>query len=83
MTMPRLRKFRQKHVMKEFMTWGKISILATLQTCTELTPWVVSLAFVGGVSSTQLAALSLVEVWVYSFLEISWLAVTQAASVLV
>lgn len=79
----RFRTFRHKNVMKELSTWGKISILSTLQACTELTPWIVSLAFVGSVSSTQLAALSLVEVWVYSFLEISWLAVTQAASVLI
>lgn len=78
-----LSKFNRKQVCEEYSTWGRITTLSTILAITELTPWIISLAFVGRVSSLQLAALSLVEVWVYSFLEVSWVAVTQTGSVLI
>lgn len=79
----RVIKFQRKDFCEEYSTWGKITFLSTVLAVAELTPWIVSLAFVGRVSSLQFAALSLVEVWVYSFLEVAWVAVTQAGSVLI
>lgn len=73
---------RRKFI-KEYYVWGILSVLSTVQVFTELTPWIISLAFVGKISSVQLAALSLVEVWVYSFLEVGIRAVTEASSVLI
>lgn len=46
-------------------------------------PWLTSLIMVGHVSTADLAALSLVEVWVYTFLEITWTGISVTLSVLV
>lgn len=83
MTLSRVIKFQRKEFCAESSIWGRITFLSTILAVAELTPWIVSLAFVGRVSSLQLAALSLVEVWVYSFLEVAWVSVTQAGSVLI
>jgi Na+-driven multidrug efflux pump len=79
------RKFRlnQETVVEEFFTWGKISLLSTVQLITELSPWLITLAFTGQISSVQLAALSLVELWLYTFLDIAWFSVTQTGSVVI
>jgi Na+-driven multidrug efflux pump len=41
------------------------------------------LAFTGQISSVQLAALALVELCLYTFLDIAWFSVTQTGSVVI
>jgi Na+-driven multidrug efflux pump len=70
-------------ILEECWIWGKISILSAARLLTDMTPWIAALAFIGRRSSGQLAALSLVELWIYTFLEIAWLAIGQTGSVLI
>jgi Na+-driven multidrug efflux pump len=70
-------------ILEEYYCWGKLAVLSSIKIFTELTPWLISLAFVGQISSIQLAALSLVELWLYTFLEIAWYSITATSSVLI
>lgn len=62
----------QDELWEEWYNWSSLALLRFIQIVTELTPWIVSIAFVGQIGSKELAALSLVEVWVNSFLDITW-----------
>jgi Na+-driven multidrug efflux pump len=72
-----------KAILEEYWNWGKLAVTSSVKIFTELTPWLISLAFVGQISSVQLAALSLVELWLYTFLEIAWYSITSTSSVLI
>ena len=67
----------------EIKTWLQLSFWTAIRSMCELLPWLVSLVMVGHVSTEDLAALSLVEVWIYTFLEIIWTGVSVTESVLV
>jgi Na+-driven multidrug efflux pump len=70
-------------IFEEYWIWGKISVLSAARFLTDLTPWLASLAFIGSRGGGQLEALSLVVLWIYTFLDIVWLAIGQTASVLI
>lgn len=59
-------------IKREIRQWSYLSFLTGVGNFSEMTPWLVSLIMIGHVSTQQLAALGLVEVWLYSFLEVLW-----------
>lgn len=70
-------------IKREIRQWSYLSFLTGVGNFSEMTPWLVSLIMIGHVSTQQLAALGLVEVWLYSFLEVLWTGLGLTESVLV
>jgi len=68
---------------EELEEWLELGLWAGLREFADLFPWLVSLSFVGHVSTIDLAALSLVEVWIYTLMDLTWWAVSMTESVLV
>jgi len=68
---------------KETRIWVKLGFWAGLREFADLFPWLASLSFVGHVSTMDLAALSLVEVFIYTLMDLTWWAVSMTESVLV
>lgn len=68
----------------ELLSWWAVTWPAATRGLLELLPWLATLVVVGhGLGSTDLAALSLVETWGYSFMVISWYSVSATLSTLV
>jgi Na+-driven multidrug efflux pump len=76
-------QIKRAEVVEEFYEWGKISCLSILKIIAGATPWLVTLAFIGRISSTQLAAMSLVELWIFTILGIASTSVSQVTAILV
>lgn len=72
------------HLLKqEFFEWWHLSWVSGLRSFLELLPWMVSLIIMGHYGTNELAALSLVEVWIYTFMTVAWEAVAMTNSILV
>lgn len=67
----------------EWITWARLACLNGIRSACQLAPWVVSLALVGHKSASALAAVSLMEVFLNSFMEITWRSVGPSLSTLV
>ena len=67
----------------EIMLWCKIAFLSSIAWFAGLVPWLASIAFIGHTSTVNLSALSAVEVWINSFMDIVWTGVGMTQSVLV
>jgi len=70
-------------LIRELVIWCRLGFWAGLREFADLFPWLVSLSFIGHVSTEDLAALSLVEVWIYTLMDLTWWAVSMTESVLV
>jgi len=70
-------------LMRELKIWWRLGFWAALREFGDLFPWLASLSFVGHVSTMDLAALSLVEVFIYTLMDLTWWAVSMTESVLV
>ena len=73
-------KFKWK---RELKIWMKLSFFSVSRMFVELFPWFISLSLVGHKSTVALAALSVVEIWVYTWIVISWDFVSTTESVLI
>lgn len=67
----------------ELRIWWGLAYPASFRGLTEILPWLVTLAFVGRLGTSELAALSLVETWMYGFMVITWIAVSMTQNTLV
>lgn len=76
-------EYSGKNVKEEILIWCKLSFFAGLREFADLFPWLVSISFVGHISTTDLAALSIIEVLIYTLMDITWWAVSMTESVLV
>ena len=68
---------------EEFKAWSALAGPVALSRFSELLPWLVQLIIVGHVGVRELAALSLMETWLYPFMICLWTAVGTALSTLV
>ena len=64
----------------ELRIWVALAFPTAFRELSDLIPWLVSLAMVGHVSTTALAALSLTETWLYGFSVIVWGTFAMAGS---
>ena len=76
-------RFSHRAFASEFRKWSFLSLLAGLGLFAENLPWLISNIMIGHVSTEALAALGLVEIWLYSFLEVIWSGVGLTESVMV
>ena len=67
----------------ECRRWGSLSFLSGIGLFCDSAPWLISLIMIGHVSTQDLAALGIIEVWLYSFLEVIWSGLGLTESVLV
>jgi len=67
----------------ELRRWSSLSFLSGIGAFSDMAPWLISLIMIGHVSTVELAALGLIEVWLYSFLEVIWSGIGLTESVFV
>lgn len=67
----------------ECNAWANLSFYAAVRALAEMAPWMVSIVFIGHVGVAELAALSVVEVWVYSFMQVAWVGIGYTEGFLV
>lgn len=67
----------------EMKKWAWLSFLTGIGNFSDMAPWLISLIMIGHVSTQDLAALGIIEVWLYSFLEVIWNGIGLTESVLV
>jgi Na+-driven multidrug efflux pump len=68
---------------QEARLWWALAWPSSLGALAELLPWLINLSFVGHVSASSLASLSLTETWLYGFSVVIWSAFASAGSTLV
>ena len=57
--------------------------MAAIGNFSDTAPWLISLIMIGHVSTLELAALGIIEVWLYAFLEVLWSGIGITESILV
>lgn len=72
-----------EELLQECRIWLKLAFFNGMRSLSELLPWIISLVFVGKVSVDELAALSLAETWLYSFMLVNWIGSEMTQSTLV
>lgn len=68
---------------RELQIWLKLSFYNSSRMFFDLLPWMISLSLIGHKSTESLEALSIVEMWVYTWIVISWEFIGSTLSVLV
>lgn len=76
-------QFLSFELVQECKVWLKLSVFNGIRSFSELLPWIISLIFVGKVGDDDLAAISLAETWLYSFMLVNWIGSEMAQSTLV
>lgn len=68
---------------KEVKTWVSLASFSGIRSFCELLPWLISLIMIGRVGTEELAAASLAETWLYSFMIINWIGTEMTLGTLV
>lgn len=67
----------------ELKIWLKLGIPSALRSVAELLPWVITLTFVGRLSTDLLSALSLLETYMYGLMVIVWTGIHITSNTLI
>jgi Na+-driven multidrug efflux pump len=73
----------QRLIPRDVRAWARLALPATARAACELAPWLTTLAFLGRVGTQTLAAVSLVEAWMYSWMVITWTGLGMTSHTLV
>ena len=75
--------FSSSSYYEESRTWLFLGLPAACRSVAELLPWLVTLTFIGHYSSEALAALSLIETYMYGLMVIVWTGIHLTANTLI